>query len=149
MTELAGIELRAAVATLVMGRKVRTITNDDSLHAGELCRTYGGDRDYIGNGGLVFDNEPGDLSIAHEVPHYETDIAAAAEMEAKIKEIGLADEYASSLATEVKAFDITLNVSTGWDNNAGETQWSEVALLIFATPEQRCRAALAALEEAQ
>jgi hypothetical protein len=141
MTELAGMELRAAVAERVLGRKVRTITNDDSLHAGELCRTYSGGRDYIGNGGLVFDNEPGDLSIAHEVPHYETDIAAAMEVVE---------------AMRARGYSFLLNIPdpaeprTWWAEFADTTSIYDDGLEYQDTaPLAICRAALAALEEAQ
>ncbi len=59
-----------------------------------------------------------------ELPHYSTDIAAAYQMEERIKELGLESEYSEAL------LDLT--------------DASEHFELIHATPEDRCRAALAA-----
>lgn len=70
----------------------------------------------------------GDLKA---LPAYETDIAAAWLVEQKIAEMGLRNEYTYQLAMLVGYH------GGGWDTCAN---------LVFATPMQRCLAALATLE---
>lgn len=74
-------------------------------------------------------------SPVHPVPAYESDPSACAAMEARIKELGIEREYAVELRLEcaprmVMAYE-PLDI---------------LMACIFATPEQRCRAALAAVE---
>lgn len=68
-------------------------------------------------------------STGKVIKRYSTDMAAAIEVEDRIAELGLQDEYAARLRDQVGTFDFPRDI------------WA----IARATPEQRCRAALAAV----
>lgn len=71
---------------------------------------------------------------AHKLPCYSADISAAMEVENRIEELGLEASYARELAKG----------TPHWLFASDEATWWHVA---HATPEQRCRAALVAIQE--
>ena len=73
------------------------------------------------------------------IPRYSTDIAAAWEMEAEIQRQGLGTEY----GMELMALVVTPETETG------QKPFTFVFDAAHASPEMRCRAALAAVREAK
>lgn len=69
-------------------------------------------------------------------PKYSTDIAAALEIEEKLKARGLVSEYVEELRIVCGVEEL------GWDACYGD---EEMFLFIHATPKQRCLAALKAV----
>lgn len=69
-----------------------------------------------------------------QLPYYSTDIAAAWEVEEKIKELGLQRKYAEALGIVIA-------------ESGHKGLYVEPFELIHATPEQRCLAALKAIGE--
>jgi hypothetical protein len=123
----AGRELDALVAERVMGWKFIPLPK---RNRSGLC---------INCGRAVWDdprNRQTELGICNEEDcRYSTDIAAAWLVEERIAELGLIDEYCIELNAIANAH---------WDDGKRQPQrWQ----LIHATPEDRCRAALKAVEK--
>lgn len=76
---------------------------------------------------------------ADEAPHYSTDIGAAIRVEDRIAELGKQNDYIAHLWDEVGA---ARDGSHFWTAQNFNAFW----LCVHATPEQRCRAALHAME---
>lgn len=114
---LVGKELDAAIAERVMGF-------DEVEHIGDLLYYHNAEMDRLSETGGRWRSP---------VPMYHSDIAAAMEVESKIAERGLHREYAKALAKSCPL----------WSKGSDMLQlyWE----LAHATPEQRCRAALAAV----
>ena len=68
-------------------------------------------------------------------PRFSTDIAAAYQMEERIAELGLIEKYCSCLASIV------------WPHQSHPAPLPLTWYVIHATPEDRCRAALMAVEK--
>lgn len=69
------------------------------------------------------------------------DMAAAMEVESKIADLGLQDEYGDGLVRQMSS-----DLRQKFDMGRGAFYGHEVFELAHATPEQRCRAALAAIQ---
>lgn len=72
-------------------------------------------------------------------PQYSTDLNEAYKVEEKIRELGLAEAYSKALHTEIAESTpgyFTLNRSNDID----------IFLVVHATPQQRCKAALRAFD---
>lgn len=120
--EISGLALREAVAVKVM-KLPNVRVAPDSVWSVVHEPTPEQVAEY-GRHGVVNDYFP--------VPAYESDPAACAAMEARIKELELEVEYTIALRLE-----------------CAPCMYEPLDILmacIFATPEQRCRAALAAME---
>jgi len=72
------------------------------------------------------------------VPFYSSDPVAVFEMEEKIKELGLMREYGLALARELGLFDD--------ERDMGDLEGRNLFALAHASPEDRCVAALEAVE---
>ncbi len=116
--KLEGRELAAHIAELVMKLPVKYHTDNPNDE-----RWY-----YI--------DIPDHNGMCPSVPDYPNDIAAAYTMEERIEELGLVNRYCWELIKIANAND------RGKDESIRQT-WG----LIHATPEDRCRAALKALDK--
>jgi hypothetical protein len=73
---------------------------------------------------------------------YSSNIEAAMQVEDRIVELGLQDEYGDALIKFM-----SLDLRQKFDMGRGAFYGEEVFELIHASAEQRCRAALAAMEQ--
>lgn len=93
---------------------------------------------------LALDGElPVDDHWQHYVPDYSTEIAFAWQVEDRIKELGLRDEYIDTLVVVVHNVQLGqpgLNTTVDHYEMTSAFLW----LMVHATPEQRCIAALMA-----
>ena len=117
-------------------RKLEANRETDALIAEKVMGWESQYIEYGGSGGeYVWILPDGIRQHEPDVPSYSTDIAAAYQMEERIAELGLIDEYCKQL-------NKIANVH--WDEGVRQPQrWQ----LIHATPEDRCKAALMAVEK--
>jgi len=133
--ELSGIELSALVAERVFGEPMPAIPEEcpfDINHAEPSPK---------GHWQHVHTYENGDVCEWEPFPYGE-DIEAAMTVENRIAELGLQNDYIAHLWSVVGA---TRNGINFWTADNFKAFW----LCIHATAEQRCRAALAAIESKQ
>lgn len=88
--------------------------------------------------GIIYGWRKDGKNLGLDVPHFSDDPALVRAVEDEIERRELQNLYAYALAD-------VLNIGDGWryEGPGGSELWA----LIRATPEQRCRAALKALEE--
>lgn len=141
-------QLDAEVAEKLMGHAL--VGAEIAEQHGSITLSNGGE---IGDGGVLpyryrdgdaqfITRYPDDPVRAHvyEVPFYSSDIAAAMQVEDRIAELNLQNDYIAHLWDKVGA---KRNGSNFWTADNMKAFW----LCIHASPEQRCQAALAALKD--